>query len=68
LKIYTDENLFFKDDVTHVFIETKNSVAIIKTINVFKDKLRVTALGKHKLRPYSSSINWIMKFSQTNLF
>jgi hypothetical protein len=30
-----DENLFFKDDDTHVFIETKNSVAIIKTINVF---------------------------------
>ena len=38
LKIYTDENLFFKDDVTHVFIETKNSVAIIKTINVQYDK------------------------------
>jgi hypothetical protein len=27
--------LFFKDDDTHVFIETKNSVFIIKTINVF---------------------------------
>ena len=68
LKIYIDENLFFKDDDTHVFIETKNSVAIIKTINVFKDKLSITALGKHKLRPYSSSIIWMMKFLQTNLF
>ena len=53
LKIYTDENLFFKDLDTDVFIETKYSVTIIKTINVFKDKLRVTALGKHKLRPSS---------------
>jgi hypothetical protein len=38
LVIYTEENLFFKDDDTHVFIETKNSVAIIKTINVQYDK------------------------------
>ena len=39
--LYIDENLFFKDDDTHVFIKTKKSVAIIKTINVFKDKLRL---------------------------
>ena len=40
---------------TIIFFE-KNYVFIIKTINVFKDKLRVTALGKHKLRPYSKLI------------
>jgi hypothetical protein len=35
---FTDENYLFKDDDTHVFIETNNSVAIIKTINVQDDK------------------------------
>jgi hypothetical protein len=40
----------------------------LKTIYVFKDKLRVTALGKHKLRPYSKSAHWLNYFSQTNLF
>jgi hypothetical protein len=38
IAFYTDEDLFFKDDDTHVFIETKNSVAIIKTINVQDDE------------------------------
>jgi len=31
-KCYTDENYLFKDDDTHVFIKTNNSVAIIKTL------------------------------------
>jgi hypothetical protein len=57
---YNEENLFFKDDDTHVFIETKNSVAIIKSINVFKDKLRFVFTP--------TSIHWKMIFSQTNLF
>ncbi len=30
---YTDENLFCKDDDTHVFIRTKNSIGIILKIN-----------------------------------
>jgi hypothetical protein len=37
--IYTDENLFFKDDDTHVLIETKNSVAIILIINKLDNEI-----------------------------
>ena len=32
---YIDENLFCKDDDTHVFIRTKNSIGIILKINEF---------------------------------
>jgi hypothetical protein len=31
--IYTDENLFCKDDETHVSIETKKSISIMFIIN-----------------------------------
>ena len=37
--IYTDENLFFKDDDTHILIETKNSVAIILIINKLDNEI-----------------------------
>ena len=37
--IYTDENLFFKDDDTHVLIETKNSVAILLIINKLDNEI-----------------------------
>ena len=39
LKIYIDENLFFKDDDTHVFIETNNSVAIILKMNALVNEI-----------------------------
>ena len=54
-------SLYYFDDEMFMTI-------FVLIINCFKDKLRVTAVGKHKLRPYSLSIHWKIKFSQTNLF
>jgi len=36
---YTDENYLFKDDDTHFFIETKNSVAIKFIINKLENEI-----------------------------
>ena len=37
--VYTDENYLFKDDDTHVFIETNNSVAIILKMNALVNEI-----------------------------
>ena len=39
IKQYNDENLFFKDDDAHVFIDAKNSVAILPIINKLENEI-----------------------------